>query len=272
MSQIQENHFQTFCKLSQKVQKIQNQLQTKEVNGETRITLHHELEAIQDQIETLTNSAAQASASFRQFEEMNRQVISLYRVIEERFEEYEISLISKEAFALTKSLENGRLYKVAKQVEELKHNIHFLFQHRRPSMRHRKIVNLAMKLSYEADDVVATMGKSLADHLKFIIKLRTLLNEAIRNANLTIDFEDGELAVELYEIADLFKDRRMGEGRVRLELIRNRLTRAQRRRLDAASDIPREMIQILLEIAAGDPCIEWEERSEGESVIYSLHA
>lgn len=272
MPQVQENQFQTFCKLSQKVQKIQNQIQTKEVNGQTRVSLHHELESIQDQIEKLTESAAHASASFRQFEEMNRQIISLYREVEERFEEYEISLISKEAFALSKALENGRIFKVAKQVEELKHSIQFLFQHRRPSMQHRKIVNLAMKLSYEADDVVATMGKSLSDHLKFILKLRSLLKEAVQRANLMINPEEGELAVELYEIADLLESSRMGEGRMRLHLIRNRLTRAQRRRLDAASDIPREMIKILLEIAAGDPCIEWDERREIGSVICSLHA
>lgn len=272
MSQIQENHFQTFCNLSQKVQKIQSEIQTKKVNAKTRVSLHNELESIQDQIETLTENAAHASAPFRQLKEMNRRIISLYRVIEERFEEYEVSIISKEAFALSKALESGRLFMVAKQVEELKHNIHFLFSHRHPSMQHRKIVNLAIKLSQRADDVVATMGKSLSDHLKFIVKLGTLLNEAIQKADIAIGPEEGLLAEELYEIVDLFESRKCGEGRMRLQLIRNKLTRAQRRRIDATSDIPREMIKILLEIAAGDPCIEWDQRDEIDSVIYSLHA
>lgn len=272
MSQVQENHFQTFCKLSKKVLKIQSQIQTKEVNHKARVSLHRALESIQEQIEKVQVQAAVASNSMSQFEQMNQQVISLYRKIEDRFEEYEISLISKEAFALSKDLQEGRIFKVAKQVEELKHNIEFLFRHTRPTLQHRKIVHLAKQLSDEAEDVLLTQGKSLGEHLQSILKLKTLLQSAVARSNLGFDFEEAELAMELSEIADLFEQGKRGEGRMRLNLIRGRLTRSQKRRLDGAVDLPREMVKILLEIAAGDPCLAWDEKADNESVIYTLHA
>ena len=272
MAQIQENHFRTFCKLSKQVQNVQNKIQTTEVNHQARIALHRELEAIQDQLEKLNLCAAQTCATYRQFEGMNREIISLYKVIEDRFEEYEIRLISKEAFDLSKNLVRGKIVLVAGQIEELKHKIAFLFRHRRPSLHNRKIINLAVKLSHEAEDVIMTKGKSLREHLAFIEKLRVRLQEVIGMDNVMLNSEEGELAMELYEIAELFRERQYGEGRMLLHSIRSKLSRAQKRRLDAASDIPREMIKILIEIAEGDPCIEWDQRNEAESVIVSLHA
>jgi hypothetical protein len=134
-------------------------------------------------------------------------------------------------------------------------------------------VNLAVKLSEAAENFVTTKGKSFRKHLAFIQKLRSRLQEVIGMNNVVLNPEQEELAMELYEIADLFRKKRYGEGRMLLHSIRSKLGRAQKRKLDAAADIPREMVKILIEIAEGDPCItEWDHRDETESVIVSLHA
>lgn len=272
MSQIQENHFQIFCKLSQRVQNIRSQLDTQEIDQEARLSFHVELESIQDQIATLNADAACTQRCFQQFEEMNGQIISLYREVEEQFERREIAMISKGASALGKALRGGKLFGVAAKVQELKHNIHFLFQRRRPSMGDRKIIHLAMQLSKAAEAAVSTQGKSLDGQLPLIQKLSTLLEEAIMRANLMLTPEEGELAMELCEIAELFEQRKLGQARMRLNLVRNYLTRAQQRRLDAVSDLPKETARALYQLATGSPCLEWDQRDETDAIIYTLHA
>ncbi len=277
MSHINENIFQNFCLLTKKVQKIQNKVDNQNVTPQIRQSLHKELEGIQGSMDLLRKDAMraqnQAKQQFMQFDEVESQIISLYRVIEERFEEHEISLISKEAMDLGSTLESGKMFKVAKKVSELRHNILFLFKHRRPSMQHRKIVHLALKLSDHAAEVLLTTGETSKEHLKLIQVLKTLLKEAILRGEMYVYPGDGELAMDLYEIADLLYHKRIHEGRVKLDLIYSKLSRAQQRRLDVASDFPKEMVQILLEIADGDPCLGWEEKpAERESVIHVLQA
>ena len=97
-----------------------------------------------------------------------------------------------------------------------------------------------------------------------------LLKEAVARADSLEDPDQAELSMDLYEIAELFYHKREKKGRLRLQLILSRLSPAQQARLASASDYPREMVKILLEIADGDPCIEWAEKKSAG--IYDLQA
>lgn len=276
MSNINENIFQNFCLLSQKVQGIQKKIEKETVTPEVREELHKELEGVQSSLETLRQNALHTQShvnnQFSQLDEMDKQVISLYREIEERFEECEISLISKEALELSSSLGSGKMTQVAKKIDSIKHNVHFLFQHRRPSLQHRKIIHLALKLVDHASDLLKEGHPPAADHLKTTQILQTLLTEILQRIEPFPDTQEAELVMELYEIADLIYQKQETEGLLKLKLIQNKLSKPQQRRLDAMNNSPEELIGSLLEIADGDPCYEWESSSQKEGVLQSLYA
>lgn len=275
MSIINENTFQYYCTLCQDVQKIQNQIKKEDITPQLRIALHKQLEGLQDSIEIFRQNTLQTQkqmvTQFIQIEEIERQIISLYRVIEERFEEYEINLISKEAMELSQSVESGKMFQIAKQINALRHTIHFLFQHRCPSMKNRKILNLALKLSDHADTVLVSKGKEMQEQLQLIQILKNLLKEALMSAEDCGDTSQEDLAMELYEISDLFQNHRSQEGRLKLNLIRSKLTELQQKRIDASFYNSKEMVEVLSEIADGDPCLEWSaETSESTNIIHFL--
>jgi hypothetical protein len=233
--------------------------------------LHKELENIQEEMEKFPVDTAKQTNSL--FEELNGQIITLYREIEERFEETEITLISKEALDLSNCVEQGKMFFVAKQIQSLRQNINSLFEHRLPSLAHRKIIQLALKLSDSAEGLLADKETSLREKIKLIQLLKGLLLEAVARAHMELSAEEGELAIELYEIAELFHEKkRQQEAQLRLKLLRSRLTPSQRRRIEVAGSSPEALIRALLEIAGGDPCIEWEESSHRESVVHILQA
>ncbi len=267
MPHINETTFQSFCKISQKIQQVQEKVTNEPVTPRARKALNEELETLQDSVETLLESEGRATKQFVQFSQMKTQIISLYREIEEQFEDFEISLISREAIDLGSSLESGTILKVARQVNELRHNIHFLFKHRCPSLQHRKIITLALQLTEHADRVLSTKGETSKEHVQLIHLLKTLLQEAVIRAEFSMNGDDEDLAMELYEIADLFYRQQDREALLKLNLLRSRLSTGQRRRLDAAEGSHEAVICALLEIADGDPCIEWE-----KSTIHELQA
>lgn len=276
MTQVNENIFQKFCLISQKVQKMELEINQKNVTPEKRYELHMALESLQGSLEKLRQNASEASSlakgQFAQLEEMDSQIVSLYRDIEDRFEDYEISLISKGAVDLGSSMESGKMAKVTRVVNNLSHNIHFLFQHRKPSLEHRKIIHLALKLVDHAKELLSMKGDVPKEQMRLIHLLTTLLEEALLRTRQKIPLEEAELAMELYEIADLYYHKKIQEGQVRLNLIRSLLTKSQQRRIDQAQS-PEEMVQILLEIADGDPCLEWaSSTSSSGDVIHVLHA
>lgn len=254
MSHINENIFQDYCKISQDVQKISQRVANDPVNPHTRKTLFQELETLQDSIEQLRQGA---KSTQEQFARLESQVISLYREIEDRFEDYEISLISKEALDLGANLEGGKMVKIAKQINSLQHNIIFLFEHRRPSLKNRKIVHLAVKLMDYANAALSLKGETPKEQIKLIHLLRLLLQEAVLRIGMADDPAEQELSMELYEIADLFYRKEKNEALMRLNLIRSQLSRAQQNRLDSVGSDPEELISALLELADGDPCLEW---------------
>lgn len=268
MSHINENIFQDYCKISQDVQKVQQKIASDPVNPHTRKVLFQELETLQDSIDRLRQGA---KSTQEQFARLESQVISLYREIEDRFEDYEISLISKEALDLGSSLEDGKMVKIAKQVHSLQYNIQFLFEHRRPSLQNRKIVHLAVKLMDYANAALSSKGETPKEQIKLIHLLRMLLQEAILKIGMADDPREQELAMDLYEIADLLYRKEKNEALMRLNLIRSQLSRAQQRRIDAAGNDSEELISILLEVADGDPCLEWETVTR-EPVIQALFA
>jgi len=269
---LSDNIFQNFCALSQKVQKLENKVKYDPVTNEKRAELHKALDNLQGNVEKLRQNAVdtqnRATQLFSQFEEMESQIISLYRKVEEGFEDYEISLITEEAFELTQSLSSGKMANVAKKVNELKSNVLFLFKHRRPSMQHRKIVHLALKLTDYASEMMQSPGMLTKKNLQLIQLLKTLLREAVLKADQMEEPGEALLSMDLYEIAELLYQKKVKEGRLRLNLIFSQLSKAQQARLREASDYPREMVKILLEIADGDPCIQWQNKEP--SVIHML--
>ena len=249
MSKVNESIFQNFWKISKKVQNLQDQVQNQPVSSQVRETLHKQLESLQGSLELLRQKALQTQKQvIGQFDEMESQIITLYRKIEEKFEEYEITLISKEAMDLSNSLESGKMLKAAKQVNELRHNIHFLFTHRRPSMQHRKIVNIILKITEHAEGVLTGNSSASKEQVQLIHLLKMLLREAVLQAEKAIDPIEGELSMDLYEIADLLYRKKQNEARFKLNFIRSRLSSAQQARLNAVENNPHELLLALLEI------------------------
>lgn len=272
MVQVNENIFQDFCSISKQVQSIQQTVEKKSISPELRVQLHRELEKAQDSLETLRQKAMhthnQANNQFMQLDEIENQIISLYHGVEEHFEEFEISLISKGALLLGSLLELGNMEKIALKIDTLKQNIHFLFQNRRPSLQHRKIIALALKLAEYAD---VMRGSPHHKDLKMVQLFKMLLMEALQKAEIFMDPAEGELAMEIYEIADLLFHQRKNEGLLKLNLIKNKFTKAQNMRIENAKNSEDDLIEALLQIADGDPCIQYGQDSF-ESVIHQLHA
>lgn len=270
---MSNNLIQEFFTISQQVQQIESRIQGEQVSDQSRVALHKELESLQDGLGALKQNAfstqQQARLLFSQFDEMEGQIISLYRKVEESFEQYEVSLISKGALKLSDSLLTGKTLEVSKQIDEIKHNIHFLFQHRRPSMQNRKIILLSMKLSEQADATIHTTGHVSKAHMRMVQTLKSLLREAIASEASKATASEMEFAMELYEIAELFLHKKEKEAKVRLSCIKDGLTPAQKKRLEKAKNTPRELVQILLEIADGDPCVE--QRDDSHAKIFELH-
>lgn len=262
MLNINEYIFQNFCKLSQDVLKIQEKVDKNPVNPSARKMLHKELETIQEALEKLKQGAEQTQTrAFKQFDLLEEQVISMYRQIEERFEHYEITLISKGALDLGTSLEKGKMFKIAKKINRLSHNIEFLFEHRRPSLRNRKIVRMAVKLMDYAQDALSKKGETSKEQIKLVHLLKMLLTQAALHIGMADEIQEQELAMELYEVVDLLYRKEINEGLFKLNFLRSQLSRAQKRRIDAAGKDRDLLIAILLEIADGDPCIEYEPQS-----------
>jgi len=260
MTQMSEDIFQNFCTISQRVQNLQRKIETENVTPQIRVDLHKELETLQGSMETLRQKAfqtqSQVQQQFSQFDEMDTQIITLYRMVEEQFENYEIALISKEAMELGESLTSNQMVKVAKQINTLSHNIHFLFKHRKPSLRHRKIVHLATKLLEQGSEILKTKAKDAKQHVQLVQLLETLLKEAVTKAEDFLDPNEGELAMELYEIAELFYHKKEKQARLQCQLLRSRLSPSAQRRLDEALLSPEERVEILLEMADGVPSME----------------
>lgn len=256
MHNLDNNFFQVFWDLSRRVQKIQKRIDEHEVSPKVRIALHKELERLQTSMENLRSQAEHVQQqALKQFEDIENQVISLYRVIEEKFEAYEITLISKQALELSKAFEKNAMINTAKRIHALRHNIHFLFKHRKPSFKNRKIITLVLRLSDQMEEALSPKGGTTKEHLQLIQMLRSLLREALYRAETFLLPEEGELAMELYEVADLYHHKKDKEALLKLGLIRSKLTFSQQKKLDQYQNSPEELVQILLEIANGDPCV-----------------
>ncbi len=258
MNSLNTNLFQVFCELSQKAQRVQKNIEENPVDPKTRIALHKELEHLQYSVEKVgTTAELTHQAILVQFQDLDEQIVSMYRQIEDRFEAYEIDLISNEALQLSSSLDKNQAQVTARKIDQLRHNIHFLFQHRKPSLKNRKIITLVIKLSDQVGEALLKKGETSKEHLQLIQLLSSLLREALSSAESFLLPEEGELAMELYEIADLFHHQKENEALVKLKLIRSKLNPGEQRRLDQAEMGSKEMVQILLEIARGDRCIAY---------------
>jgi len=271
MIEFNENTFKDFCSISKQVQAVQHKVDQEEINPELRVQLHEDLEKAQDSLEDLRGPAINTEGPASQFEEMERQIISLYRGIEEKFEETEISHISQKALDIPNLLTAGKVSILAQKVDQLKHNIEFLFAERRPSLKNRKIVQLAQKMVEHTDKTLAKGGKvSKADLQRFQL-LQTLLREAIYEVELMADPECAELAMELCEVSDLFKQRKQGEAEMRLQMLRSRLSPSQLKQIDGCKNDPEKLSQLLLAFAGMDP-----EKSvlldKCEGIFHTLHA
>jgi len=262
--------FQNFCLLSQSVQEVKNKIDTEEMTQQNRTQLHKEVENIHASLDIFREEAQEmqghVKAQFSQLEEMESQIISLYREIEEKFEGREISLIARGALTLCSTLEKGDMKAMAKKADSLKQNILFLYKQRRPSLQNRKIIHLAMQMVDHANGSLMKNGK---EHLQLILLLKVLLQESIAKADALADPMEAELAMELYEVADLLYSKDTQAG-LKLNLLLPKLTRAQQDRLNAANS-EEEKIQILLEIVDGGLQTQTDP-TKRQSVIHELLA
>jgi hypothetical protein len=233
MTDLNPNIFKSFCELNQQLNAVEKEINNKSVSPQARENLHRQVEGIHSQLESLRLSAKAtneiAQSQFDEIDETEKRVVNLYRDIEDRFEEYEVSLIARDALCLSNDLENGEMEKVAKHVDALKYNIQYLLYHRRPSMKNRKIVHLAQELAAKAMAIMS--GKLSVDDatkLHLVLMLRQLLNESLELGEMRPAEYDLGLAEELFEVAGLYYRREREEGRQKLKRVIHHLTEEEK--------------------------------------------
>lgn len=256
MEHIDETIFHQFCSISQKVQQIQQTAEKEEITPDLRVELHKELEKAQDSLASLRTGAQKTTRFMGQASPMDaveKQIISLYRIVEEGFEKHEIRHISQQALDISHQFEKGEMGYLAQKVDQLKHNIQFLYTTRCPSMKNRKVIDLAKKLVDHSNLVLETKKKLGTAELQRFQLLRGLLQAALQQIELFADPEDAEVAMEMCEIADLLRKRQRGEALVQLQFLRPRLSNDQTRQIDEVAQDSDELARVLLELAGGNP-------------------
>lgn len=233
MNNVKQNTLKEFWAICSNVQTLQKKAEEEQICSKKRLALHSQLEKLQSSLDILRQQATFAQESFK---EVEKQIVSLYRTIEDKFDAYEISHISGQALALCSSMESGQVIRLAKRMDELLHSIQFLFQHRRPSFQHRKIIHIILKLTEEAKAILGSKNPLSKAQTKTLHLLKMLLREAILQAEKAVDPTRGELALNLYEIGELFYQKKDKEAHVRLNLIYPLLSTEQRKQLTDLKD------------------------------------
>lgn len=238
--------FNNYCNISQKLQSFKEQLQSSKLSNETRLTCHRELEMIQTQSEEVLQTAqATGSAVAGQLAAMNQEIVSMYGEIENRFEDYAVTLIAQDALDLGALLEKGLMNQVAAVVDRLKGRIQFLYKERRPSLQSNKIIQLAAQMAEQAIAPVAKRAKLYS--MQLIQLLRAMIQETMERAQQLMFPEEAELVIELYAIADLYSHHHVEEGKKRLRAILNLLPKRAENCFHALS--PSKSAELLIEIA-----------------------
>lgn len=251
MSEI--NTFKNYCKISQEIEVFKKVL-SQDVSSEKRNKLHRDLEKIQDRLsalhQTAENTQGSATRFFGSLQAMEAEVVSLYGAIEDRFEETEVSTIASEALKLGSELEKGRLTDVARLVHDLRGHIQFLFKHRQPSLHNRKILQLTLKLA-DGAAALAIGGPSNSKLYCFqlIAMLKTLVERTTEQLQRVLDPEEAQLAIDLYEVADLFYHHYKEQAKQRLKELLARLPASKQNALNAIKS-DEEKAKLLIAIAA----------------------
>jgi len=276
MSQIDETVFQNFCLISQKVQEIQKTTEEERITPDLRVELHQELEKAQVSLESLRNGAAKTIFVLGQSNPMDaveKQIVSLYRIVEEGFEKHQITDISEQALDLSHQFEKGEVGHLAQKVDQLKHNIQFIYTTRCPSMKNRKVIDLAKKMVEHSNEILSTKGKVSTEQLQRFQLLRGLLREALNQIETFADPMDAEIAMEMCEIANLFRKRKKGEALLQLQFLKPRLSNSQIDQIEAASDDAEELAHLLMELAGGNPDLdEAVLLTESKGIFHTLEA
>lgn len=271
---LSNNLFSNFCSISKKVQEMQTKITSTPIDSKERYEMHKELETLQDALIRLREEAnftqKQANLQFSQMEEVEKQIITLYRVIEERFEAHKITLISTEALEIGNFVEAGKMVKVAKRIATMKYNIEFLYKQRKPSIKNRTIVNLALKMADHATALVENRQGISNDQIRCVYFLKDMLHRLMQLSEEMMDPAQAELAMEFHAVADLFLEKRGGEGRLRLDLLRSRLSKGQRRLIDAVKNCPKRLVQMLRDLADDLPFIQLEQPEKQRAEIIQL--
>lgn len=240
--------FSNFCNVSKRLQTFKTQLQNSKVSNETRLKCHRELEQIQTLSgEVLQTAQAAGSAVAGQLAAMNQEIISTYSEIENRFEDYEVSLIAKDALDLGTLLEKGQMTQVAAAVDKLKGRIQFLSENRRPSLQSNKIIHLANKMAQQA--ILPHAERAKLYSLKLVQMLRSMIEETMTQTEELLFPEEAELIMELYEIADLFAHHHLNDARRRLRPLLDCLPKHAQKCMDELDS--EKCAQLLIDIAQG---------------------
>lgn len=249
MTNVNQNIFKEFWTISTQVQSIQKKVEGHPISFEQRKMIHTHLETLQSSLESLRQ---QACATHKQFEEMEHQIVSLYGQVEEQFENYEISHISKQALELCHSAEAGQLTQLAKKMDTLMHHIHFLFKHRRPSLQHRKIVHIILKLTEHAKNILSSKAPLSQAQVRTLYLLKMLLREAILQAEKAIDPTEAELMMELYEVIALLNQKKTNEALLKLKWLYPLLTAEQKKKIESTKENPQTLLTALLDLTGPD--------------------
>jgi hypothetical protein len=241
-----ENTFKDYWSISQSINRFETDLKTTSVDAQERQSLHRQLDTIYEALEALQAEAAKTNAVVLPLlAQIQQQLIGLYGKVEEFFENHSVSSIAGGALQLSSLLATGKMDKATQFATYLKEQIKNFSSQRLPSLHNRRILALAEKLSNQAQDPQESKAKLYCLQLTHLLK--TLVEENLEKVRSFLYPEEAELAIELYEIAELYGEYQEQKGWQKLRPFLYRLPSLEAKGFSALSS--KEKAALLTELA-----------------------
>jgi hypothetical protein len=243
-----ENTHKDYWAAAQRINSFEMNIKTTAVGSEERQKLHGELDAIYEEIEAMQTGAMKTNGVVLPLlAQMREQIISLYGKVEEFFENHSVSCIAQEALHLSLLLTRGETAKAALLSARLKGKIQSFTDERLPSLHNRKILALAQKLSREAEE--PEEGRTRIYHLQLTQLLKTLVEENLEKTRAFLYPEEAELAMELYEVAELYSRHEEQQAWQKLRTLLYKLPSLQVSQFSQRDLSPQEKAALLTQMA-----------------------
>lgn len=228
-------------KVSGELQEVKKVLENPEVPVSSKVESIETLNEIFSSLEEMKKQAALADGSamkeFVAIDQMENEAIELYGKAHGFVFDYKVSLIVQEAKELSSTLETSDMEKIARKVDSLRSVISNFKDNYRPSLHHRKIVDLAEQMVKRASDIVdGKKSYSPAEHQKFLAFLEIMLSTLAQHEDIFVDASEFETIMELFEISELFYKGSKKEGKNRLLQIIQLLPAEKREKLLSIED------------------------------------